>query len=74
MILQQINERYTEILTNKAFLAGTDYKDHKRLAGYEVPLEIAHQRDVARRRIDELQEEIALLEIELQKEQEIINI
>ena len=67
--MNEINKKYAEINEMKALLADTDYHVIKEAEGdYNVPQEILDARALARIRINELEGEIAQLELEAQEE------
>ena len=70
--MKRINEKYAEINEMKALLADTDYHVIKEAeGGYNVPQEILDARALARIRINELEGEIAQLELEAQEEAQL---
>ena len=70
--MKRINEKYAEINEMKALLADTDYHVIKEAEGdYNVPQEILDARALARIRINELEGEIAQLELEAQEEAQL---
>jgi hypothetical protein len=70
--MKRINEKYAEINEMKALLADTDYHVIKEAEGdYSVPQEILDARAFARIRINELEGEIAQLELEAQEEAQL---
>jgi hypothetical protein len=70
--MKRINEKYAEINEMKALLADTDYHVIKEAEGdYSVPQEILDARALARIRINELEGEIAQLELEAQEEAQL---
>ena len=70
--MKKINEKYAEINEMKALLADTDYHVIKEAEGdYNVPQEILDARTLARIRINELEGEIAQLELEAQEEAQL---
>ena len=70
--MKRINEKYAEINEMKALLADTDYHVIKEAeGGYNVPQEILDARAFARIRINELEGEIAQLELEAQEEAQL---
>ena len=70
--MKKINEKYAEINEMKALLAETDYHVIKEAEGdYNVPQEILDARALARIRINELEGEIAQLELEAQEEAQL---
>ena len=70
--MKRINEKYAEINEMKALLAETDYHVIKEAeGGYNVPQEILDARALARIRINELEGEIAQLELEAQEEAQL---
>ena len=70
--MKRINEKYAEINEMKALLADTDYHVIKEAEGdYNVPQEILDARAFARIRINELEGEIAQLELEAQEEAQL---
>ena len=70
--MKRINGKYAEINEMKALLAETDYHVIKEAeGGYNVPQEILDARAFARIRINELEGEIAQLELEAQEEAQL---
>jgi hypothetical protein len=70
--MKRINGKYAEINEMKALLAETDYHVIKEAEGdYNVPQEILDARAFARIRINELEGEIAQLELEAQEEAQL---
>jgi hypothetical protein len=70
--MKRINGKYAEINEMKALLADTDYHVIKEAeGGYNVPQEILDARTLARIRINELEGEIAQLELEAQEEAQL---
>ena len=70
--MKRINEKYAEINEMKALLAETDYHVIKEAeGGYNVPQEILDARALARAKINELEGEIAQLELEAQAEAQL---
>lgn len=70
--MNEINKKYAEINEMKALLAETDYHVIKEAEGdYSVPQEILDARALARIRINELEGEIAQLELEAQEEAQL---
>ena len=70
--MNEINKKYAEINEMKALLAETDYHVIKEAeGGYNVPQEILDARALARIRINELEGEIAQLELEAQEEAQL---
>ena len=70
--MNEINKKYAEINEMKALLADTDYHVIKEAeGGYNVPQEILDARALARIRINELEGEIAQLELEAQEEAQL---
>ena len=70
--MNEINKKYAEINEMKALLADTDYHVIKEAEGdYDVPQEILDARALARIRINELEGEIAQLELEAQEEAQL---
>ena len=70
--MKRINKKYAEINEMKALLADTDYHVIKEAEGdYNVPQEILDARALARIRINELEGEIAQLELEAQEEAQL---
>ena len=70
--MNEINKKYAEINEMKALLADTDYHVIKEAeGGYNVPQEILDARASARIRINELEGEIAQLELEAQEEAQL---
>jgi len=56
------NVKQSEILELKAFLNTTDYLVMKKYEGYDVDENVLFERKLARKRINELEEEIKTLE------------
>ena len=70
--MNEINKKYAEINELKAMLVNTDYHVIKEAEGnYNVPQEILDARALARIRINELEGEIAQLELEAQEEAQL---
>jgi hypothetical protein len=70
--MNEINKKYAEINELKAMLVNTDYHVIKEAEGdYDVPQEILDARAFARIRINELEGEIAQLELEAQEEAQL---
>jgi hypothetical protein len=70
--MNEINKKYAEINELKAMLVNTDYHVIKEAeGGYNVPQEILDARALARIRINELEGEIAQLELEAQEEAQL---
>ena len=70
--MNEINKKYAEINELKAMLVNTDYHVIKEAeGGYNVPQEILDARTLARIRINELEGEIAQLELEAQEEAQL---
>lgn len=70
--MNEINKKYAEINVLKAMLVNTDYHVIKEAeGGYNVPQEILDARALARIRINELEGEIAQLELEAQEEAQL---